>query len=389
RYCFDQEETLTTLKLVFAAEKAIAESKKKAKNQAVKQNESESRSPTEYAHVPQPQSDRDARTNSYYADTNTAPATTKSSSAKINLLVPIIWLVVTFFLTVADLNKPINAFPLACENLAQENLDYCLLAGEMMGAESLDLVVENLPEPLEESEYLVSEAMMSNGSMSCELQGNIAAGVPLKEATPFKTPVLNSSPAEILPDFYVSDVEQTNLQEGDLTVRTVCFFSRTKKIGKRYSIEFLAYDQVDLDWPSVPYEATNRVGSLHTLNKTTHAYNFLSLFGVNTLFTAIAIYLVAICGMAIKADSIETIYQASFVLGMTKSILSFLPIFGGLFILVPVECVALGITTGFVKGFNLDWNCGYHFVAATAMLLIILRTLFTFLFLGFLSFIFG
>ena len=127
---------------------------------------------------------------------------------------------------------------------------------------------------------------------------------------------------------------------------------------------------------------------MHTLNKTARTYNFASLFGVNTLFTAIAIYLLAICGMAIKVDSIKTIYQASFILGMTKSILSFLPVFGFL-IFIPIECLALGITSSCVKGFKIDWNAGYAFVAATAMLLIGSRMLFTFLFLGFLSSIFG
>ena len=150
----------------------------------------------------------------------------------------------------------------------------------------------------------------------------------------------------------------------------------------------MAYDRVDPNWSEVAYEPTERIKSLHKLKKTTSTYNFLSLFGVNTLFTAIAIYLIAICGMAIKVDSIETIYQASFILEMTKSILAFLPVFG-IFILVPMECIALGVTSSCVKGFNLDWHSGYHFVAATAMLLLVSRALFTYLFLGFLSSIFG
>ena len=386
RYCFDPEITLATIESVFIAEREIAASQQKDKEAA--RSESQSRSPTEYSHVPAQQSDRPNSLENRNT-TSRSPNSGSHKPFKINLIVPLIWLIVTLVIAVFDLNQPVDALSsTACENLTQENGDYCSLVTQIVGVEYLDTVVASLPEPLTPEESLVPEAMMNYATENCELHGNIAAGVPLKEAAPFKTPVLSSSAVEMLPDFYVADVQQTNLKEGDLKVRTVCFFNRVKKIGKPYSIDFVAYDRVDLDWPEVAYEPSKRVKSLHTLGKTTRTYNFLSLFGVNTLFTAIAIYLLAVCGMAIKVDSIDTIYQASFILGMTKSILSFLPVFG-IFILIPIECIALGITSGCVKGFKIDWNAGYHFVAATAMLLLVSRALFTYLFLGFLTSLFG
>ena len=147
-------------------------------------------------------------------------------------------------------------------------------------------------------------------------------------------------------------------------------------------------DRIDTEWPEVAYEPTEKVKSLHSLNKTLRTYSFFSIFGINTFFTAIAIYLVAISGMAIKVNSLDTIYQASFILGMIKSIISFLPLIG-FFIAIPVECVALGITSVCVKGFKIDWNFGYPFVAATAMILIGARSLLSVSFLNLLYVIFA
>ncbi len=312
----------------------------------------------------------------------------KGTSSKKKLFVPIIWLFITLTFAIIDLHKPLISFPVACENIAAENQAYCSLAAKIVGEESLNAVISNLPEPLKEEENLVSESMMEKGLLNCELYGNIAAGVPFNEAASSKIAPLSSSTKEILPDFYVADVEQTNLKKGNPTVRTACFFYRVKKTSKPDDIKFLAMDQIDVEWPTVAYEPTEKIKSLHTLNKTVRTYSFLSILGIDTFFTAIAIYLLAISGMAIKVDSLDTLYQTSFILGMTKSILSFLPAIGFL-ALVPVECVALGITSSCIKGFTIDWNSGYPFVAATALLLIVLRTLFSFLFMGLLSFVFG
>ena len=92
--------------------------------------------------------------------------------------------------------------------------------------------------------------------------------------------------------------------------------------------------------------------------------------------------------MAIKVDSIETIYQASFILG-NDQIYSGFSARGTEINFSTDGRIAMGITSSCVKGFNLDWHSGYHFVAATAMLLLVSRALFTYLFLGFLSSIFG
>ncbi len=387
RYCFNLEETLLTIESVFITQASIEEAEKQTL-----ETEKNIHSSTEYSHKILKQDERVSPSSSSNkrknANRDSEIKSKKGTSSKKKLLVPIIWLFITLSFAIIDLHKPLISLPVACENIAAENQAYCSLAGKIVGEESLNAVINNLPEPLKEEKNLVPESMMGKGLLNCELYGNIAAGVPFKEAASSKIAPLSSSTKEILPGFYVADIEQTNLKAGNPIVRTACFFYRVKKTSKPDDIKFLGMDQIDVEWPTVVYEPTEKIKSLHTLNKTVRTYSFLSIFGIDTFFTAIAIYLIAISGMAIRVDSLDTLYQASFILGMTKSILSFFPAIG-LSILVPMECLALGITSGCVKGFTIDWNCGYPFVAVTALLLILLRTLFSFLFMGLLSFVFG
>ena len=150
RYCFNKEETLFTIESVFSAEKAIQESKQKDIAEKAKNinsaTESEFESPTEYTYVPQKQSNRISQLNTKNAgrnrNTTQKPKVkfTSNKPVKINLLLPIIWLAVTLSLVIVDLNKPTNALPIACENLIEENLDYCLLAAKIVGEEPLNAV---------------------------------------------------------------------------------------------------------------------------------------------------------------------------------------------------------------------------------------------------------
>lgn len=80
---------------------------------------------------------------------------------------------------------------------------------------------------------------MGKGLENCQIYGNIAAGIPLKEAQPYNNPLLKESRLEMLPDFYVADVEQTNLKERTPTVRTVCFSYRIEKLSGRNDIKLI------------------------------------------------------------------------------------------------------------------------------------------------------
>ncbi len=386
RYCFNPEETYSSIEAVLIAKASIEKSEKQHNSDL---EESLDNSSVENQTLQNSSNilDYDEPKNCVNAIKRNKNKSQFSSSSKLNLWLTIAWIAITFGLVITDINKFSNAAAV-CDNLSGESKEYCLLAGEIVGEQNLDNTIQNLPEPLPEYEHLIPEYIMEKGLANCEIYGNIAAGIPLKEARSFKKPLLSKSVTEILPDFYVADVEQTNFKEGTSSVRTACFFYRVKKLAKKYDLKFLAMDRIDTEWPEVAYEPTEKVKSLHSLNKTLRTYSFFSIFGINTFFTAIAIYLVAISGMAIKVNSLDTIYQASFILGMIKSIISFLPLIG-FFIAIPVECAALGITSVCVKGFKIDWNFGYPFVAATAMILIGARSLLSVSFLNLLYVIFA
>ena len=164
-----------------------------------------------------------------------------SSSSKLNLWLTIAWIAITFGLVITDINKFSNATAAVCDNLSGESKEYCLLAGEIVGEQNLDNTIQNLPEPLPEYEHLIPEYIMEKGLANCKIYGNIAAGIPLKEARSFKKPLLSKSVTEILPDFYVADVEQTNFKEGTSSVRTACFFYRVKKVAKKIRPEIFSY----------------------------------------------------------------------------------------------------------------------------------------------------
>ena len=387
RYCFNPEETYSSIEAVLIAKASIEKSEKQHNSDL---EESLDNSSVENKTLQNSSNilDYDEPKNYVNAIKRNKNKSEFSSSSKLNLWLTIAWIAITFGLVITDINKFSNATAAVCDNLSGESKEYCLLAGEIVGEQNLDNTIQNLPEPLPEYEHLIPEYIMEKGLANCKIYGNIAAGIPLKEARSFKKPLLSKSVTEILPDFYVADVEQTNFKEGTSSVRTACFFYRVKKVAKKYDLKFLAMDRIDTEWPEVAYEPTEKVKSLHSLNKTLRTYSFFSVFGINTFFTAIAIYLVAISGMAIKVNSLDTIYQASFILGMIKSIISFLPLIG-FFIAIPVECAALGITSVCVKGFKIDWNFGYPFVAATAMILIGARSLLSVSFLNLLYVIFA
>ena len=377
RYCLNTEQTTSTIEKVFAAQAAIAEARELEERLESEQTTSavESDFPTSYS-TPSPTSDRVARSR----QTNRQKPNLLSS---VNLALPIGWAVVTLAIIIIGFNSSdsVTLSSAICENTTGEQ-SYCNLAVQMVEEEKLSESIQNAVAFEPES--------LDIGLEYCQVYGNTAAGIPLKKASPSENPPLSKSGAEIFSGIYVADVEQVSYKAGSDTVRTACIFEQAGAASgyRRNKINFLSIDQIDPAWPQVPYEPSEKKRSLQALYKALGAYSVFGKLGLNTLFTAVVIYLLAVFGMAIRADSLPTIYQASFVLGIVESILATLPLLGW-WIKIPVECIALGITSGCVPGFKIDWNAGYHFVAATAILLMASRWLLCWLTIAFLYNIFG
>ncbi|VEP14770.1 membrane hypothetical protein [Hyella patelloides LEGE 07179] len=377
RYCYNSEQTLAITEAVFAAQAAIDDAKKAASQG---QAQAKNSSTTEY--------NPNLPISAAQGQDGDTSATSKRQNGKyrskpkffLNLALPIGWTLVTLIIVIIGINSAKStALPTICDE-ATGDKSYCYLATEIVSEKILTESTQNKPAFKPESLDMSLEY--------CQIYGNIAAGFALKEASSYNNPLLSVSGEEILSGIYVVDVEQVSLEEESTTVRTVCIFEQTETTSWQKGINLLGMDQIDPAWPEVAYQPSEKQQSLNSLNQALGAYSFFSNFGLNTLFTAIMIYVLAISGMAIRADSLETIYQASFILGIVESILAYLPVIGW-WVQVPLECIALGITSSCIKGFHIDWSAGYRFVSATALLLIVSRLLLNWLFLALLFKIFS
>jgi hypothetical protein len=87
----------------------------------------------------------------------------------------------------------------------------------------------------------------------------------------------------------------------------------------------MASDVIPTQWPTVPYKQKK---TEIRLRQSTGAVGLLSMLGVNALFTALGIFLAAYFGLAIRIDSLNTLYLSSFLLGFVELFLSFIPRFG-------------------------------------------------------------
>ena len=368
RYCQDSKQTLANIVSVFEPQAAVAA----AQSETV-EVETQTSLPVEY--------NRTTHSHPQSARSRSKHSSRTKPKQSINLLIPLGWLLVAVIIIAISFssNQSASSSATVCQNTTGDPA-YCQLATEILGEEELTESVQNTQEFEPES--------LEVGLEYCQIYGNTAAGIPLSQANPSQTPLLSVSTEKIFPGIYLSDLEQNNRRSGDPIVRTVCIFQqKTQYRNLANSVQILAIEQVDIAWPETAYEPTENRQSLLALNQALGTYGFLGKFGLHTFFTAIIIYLLIMAGMAIRANSLATIYQASFMLGIIEAGLASLPLLGW-WVKIPLECIALGITSAFVPGFKVDWSAGYHFVAATAMLLIASRLLLYWLTLAFLFNIF-
>lgn len=383
RYCYSSEKTMATVSAILGTQKEIqpAQQTEVSSVTTAKANTAKTDNfglPPYKLNSSEPVSTYSHSYREVADYTEEEIAVSLDSSSRINVLIPLAWLCITVFIAFAGFNSSstvdATVVPAVCEESA--STEYCQLASQILGEDKLAKATEKAAPYAPESFEIALQY--------CELYGNLAAGHTLEESDPRDRPLLYTDVAEILPGIYLSDVEQTSIkdtEESEAVVRTVCIFQQRESMSSTYgNLRLLGKAAVDTAWPEVTYKPHQGDRSLQALTQALGVYSFFTTWGLNTFFTAVLIYVLAVAGMAIRANSINTIYKASFVLGIVESILGFLPVFGW-WIKVPLECIALGITSGCVKGFKIDWSAGYGFVAATAMILIVFRWLLNWLFL--------
>lgn len=293
-------------------------------------------------------------------------STKKALTAKQRLLLPIAWTVCTLIFIVlgivfASVPRSTSISPV-CQNSGSQS--YCQLGLQLVGEETFENIAK-------QTTPITPEAQERSLAI-CEQFGNLQAGKSLQEIRNSRIPVLYSHGEEVLPGIYVADVEQNNFQQEQgksLTVRTACAFSNANA-----QIKMLASDTIPNDWPEKPY-----VGKLKTdLAAALGLFFIFIVLGTNTIFNALGIFIASVLNLGFRVYSLETLYQAAFFLGLIEMFVSFI-FNSGLLIGIPLETIALLVTSFIVKGLKIDWAAGYKVVAFGAIVIIILKTILHFL----------
>jgi hypothetical protein len=362
RYCYNPEKTLAEIQAILDLEAIKAAVARGEYSEPVSTSSNlpsvaDSRTQSEEPSSPPPKQ---------LLKTSSLPSASWKS-----LILPIAWAIATCVVIVVAIisTNPSSSLVEICQN-AKGSPQYCQLALQLVGDVTYEEMSDNLVPMTLEAEERASEF--------CEMRGNVSAGKTLKEAADEKIPVESSYGEEVLSGLYVVDVKQTSFKDKQSTVRTACVFGNTKKVP-----QLITADIIPTNWPAEAYKGKPRHESI---NRTLGAYNALITLGAGTLFTAIGMLIAALLGLGIRINSLTTLYKAAFVLGIIEFIISFIPIFGGIFIQIAVETIALLLTSLIIRGFRLDWAAGYRVVAAGAVTIIATRYLLGWLLFGAIAF---
>jgi uncharacterized membrane protein len=138
-------------------------------------------------------------------------------------------------------------------------------------------------------------------------------------------------------------------------------------------VSLLNFDVIPNNWSDEPYKS--KPIPQESLRKAMGIYSVLILLGAETLSTAIGIFFAAMFGLGIRVYSLPTLYRAAFCLGLLETIISILFSLRGVGA-IATESLALGLVSAVIKGFQIQWADGYRLVAAGALTIIAVRSLF-------------
>jgi hypothetical protein len=308
-------------------------------------------------------------------------------------LIPIIWATCTLLFVIHDaraMHDP-RQYASLCKGSAS-SAEICQLAGQLVGADQFKtqiamgkaLTEKSLAENDVAADALPDGEPLPPGTLSgdtgladCAKEASLGAGYTLKDLINEEAPIvepLSGKVHPIFPGLALADVVYPQ-KETKTPVRTACTI-----FGDATEAEVMASDVIPTQWPTIPYKKKT---TAIRLRQTTDAVSILSNLGVNTLFTAVGIFLAAYFGLAIRIDSLNTLYLSAFLLGFVELFLSFIPRFGIFSVVSDIAflSLSLGITSAFVKGLEIDWSAGYFFVSLGTLTVIATRK-----FCGFLLF---
>ena len=390
RYCYNPEKTIAEIQIVFDNEAAKQEAERQAAEQSASLDRSQnndnlnnSNNLRAYSSSTNKQHTHNYQSSQYLPVKTSLPEPVKEPQGlrkkitvnRTHILVPIIWTAVTLIFVIVGIistnSNAINAagIPAICENIINaESTDYCQLAVDMVGRQRLKEVSQEAIPFSANKEYIAM--------LTCEEDANRKAGFSSEEESSINNPVISSHGQEILRGIYFAEAKQKNVKKGgNNTVRVACIIAN---LNPEESPVIRASDIIPNNWPAEPYKGKSFLRQLQSLRQSLGIYSLFAIMGFSTLFTAIGLFIAAMCNWGITIYSLDILYKSAFILGVIEVIFSRLPITRlpmiGFLVLIGLQVLALGITSTCIKGFKLNWNDGYLVVGLGTVTVLGVRT---------------
>ncbi len=305
-------------------------------------------------------------------------------------VLPSVWamcLMITIIFSIESANA-IGRYPIVCLDTAHPEL--CGLAAQITDNEKLLVKVIKRAVP-------VTRQIQATVVENCEKYSHGVAKASKATAYLPKTSrksdiLLDSETTEISRGVLLTDVTQIDIKTANQLVRVACvdYVVDYDAEGKGLPPRKIAYprriasSEIPITWPQEPF-------SLSPTKKAVKVYNTFVVFGSSTLFTAIGIFVAIMFCPCYTCYTLKGVYQIASMLGATEAvatmfmllpgepILPTMPFFStaglGALLFVPMTVVAIGLSSCFVKDFNIDWANGHNSIFKGAMIIIGIRFL--------------
>ncbi|MEL6777237.1 MAG: hypothetical protein AAFO06_08280 [Cyanobacteria bacterium J06597_16] len=389
RYCLDPAATVDQLDVSSPVPEADT-AEATDENQESEPSSTQRPFPTTHRHhseSPSAQPSAHQRANA----SGTASSTARPSLVNTNSLplwvIPTVWsacLLIFIALGINSVKAADYGYPSCADTLGSP--ESCMLAVQLVGD---DLAMSDV---VESASPLMTPEVKERAIARCSNEGYFISSKP-PMGTSWRPnhedaiTITASSTEELFPGVLLTTLTQTDSHADGATLRLACldytepfeildFASEDfatdlaavtqgeQKLDITTDLISVEFDEIPENWPEEPYDGYAEIAQ--SFERFEGVYNVFVSFGANTLFTAIGLVIAVIWCACYRCHTLNDIYQTALVLGVVETVLSISPGIG-LFASVAMEVLAIGITSRIVKGFDVDWTYGYHYLMLGAV----------------------
>ncbi|MEL6352380.1 MAG: hypothetical protein AAFR58_11495 [Cyanobacteria bacterium J06627_28] len=296
-------------------------------------------------------------------------------------LVPTIWavgLAIAIALGIRSIDTTAYAYPLC--DISPASGEICTLAVQVLGGDE-----DELSYAASVSTFLeVTEEMSAQATEECSYLGYLQTADFERWDDPtlrenFKSIEITDSQIHTLfKGVVLTDLSQRNLEAPAASpVRVACvsrayFESDTPISADHYDalygptsdwdlpptgLGLVALDTIPSDWPETVYKELP--DDVRVPAQALGIYDVFITFGAGTIFSAVGIFVAVLLCPCYRCRTISGVYQMAGVLGFVEALMRMVPGFGFLTSL-PMDVIAIGLASRFVKDFHVDWQQGFY-----------------------------